>query len=81
MKRVKLILLRCTDGQGEAITESVTKDGLGLNEGSHIEDATTTKQLYILLCSEKALYVYSLVHAVQVMNNLLLGIIRNYDYE
>lgn len=55
-----------TDGQGEPITGSIAKDGLDLREGNHIEDATT-KQLYILLCSEKALYVYSFEHALQVL--------------
>jgi len=41
-----------------------------LSDANHIENATT-KQLHILLCSEKALYVYSLVHAVQVIRDLL----------
>lgn len=75
MKRVQVILFWITDGQGEPITGSSTKDGLDLGEGSHAENAAT-KQLYILLSSEKALYVYSLIHAVQVMHDLLLVIIR-----
>jgi hypothetical protein len=71
VKRVKVIMYFWnTDGQGEQLTGSVTKDGLDLNEAHNIENATT-KQLYILLCSEKALYVYSLVHAIQVMHDLL----------
>ena len=61
-----------TDGHGEPITGSITKDGLDLREGNHIGDATT-KQLYILMCSEKAVYVYSFVHAVEVMHSLPLS--------
>jgi len=70
LKRVKVILLWYTDGQSGQLTGSITKDGLDLSDANHIENATT-KQLHILLCSEKALYVYSLVHAVQVISDLL----------
>ncbi|KAG4386602.1 hypothetical protein GLYMA_11G085900v4 [Glycine max] len=63
-------ILCYTDGQGEQTAGSVTKDGLELKEGIHIEDATA-KQLYILLCSEKALYVYSFAHAVQGVKKVL----------
>jgi hypothetical protein len=69
-KPSKALFVQVFDGQGEQLTGSVTKDGLDLNEAHNIENATT-KQLYILLCSEKALYVYSLVHAIQVMHDLL----------
>ncbi|KAE9614576.1 putative transcription factor WD40-like family [Lupinus albus] len=65
-KSVKIIILWYTDGQGE----SITKDGIDLREGNHNEDSTT-KQMYILLCSEKALYVFSLVHAVQGIKKVL----------
>ncbi|KAG5134466.1 hypothetical protein JHK82_025654 [Glycine max] len=64
-KPSKALFMQVLDGQGEPINGSITEDGLELSERNHIEDATT-KQLYILLCSEKALYVYSLVHAIQV---------------
>lgn len=69
-----------TDGQGEPINGSITEDGLELSERNHIEDATT-KQQYILLCSEKALYVYSLVHAIQVMHESLTAIIGVMNYK
>ncbi|TKY70241.1 Syntaxin-binding protein 5 [Spatholobus suberectus] len=69
-KPSRAIFMQVLDGQGEPITGSVTKDGLGLREGNRIEDATA-KQLYILLCSEKALYVYSFVHAVQGVKKVL----------
>ncbi|RDY11140.1 Syntaxin-binding protein 5, partial [Mucuna pruriens] len=69
-KPSKAIFMQVLDGQGEPITGSVTKDGLNLSEGNRIEDATA-KQLYILLCSEKALYVYSFVHAVQGVKKVL----------
>ncbi|KAL1315952.1 hypothetical protein AAHE18_15G027900 [Arachis hypogaea] len=49
---------------------SITEDGLDLREGNHVGDATT-KQLYILLCSEKAAYVYSFVHATQGVKRVL----------
>ncbi|CAL0313098.1 unnamed protein product [Lupinus luteus] len=65
-KPSKALLMQVLDGQGE----SITKDGIDLREGLHNEDSTT-KQLYILLCSEKALYVYSLVHAVQGIKKVL----------
>lgn len=72
-------ILCYTDGQGEQTAGSVTKDGLELKEGIHIEDATA-KQLYILLCSEKALYVYSFAHAVQVMCSLLLSLLVSHEW-
>jgi len=75
---VKEILLWYTDGQGEQVKGSITKDGLDLSERNHIDDATT-KQQYILLCSEKALYVYSLVHAIQVMHEFLTSITRSHE--
>lgn len=80
MKRVKVILLWYTDGQGEVLTGSITKDGLDLSEGNHIENAPT-KQLCFLLCSEKALYVYSLMHAVQVMHDLVLSHTQDWSPE
>ncbi|KHN41818.1 Syntaxin-binding protein 5-like [Glycine soja] len=69
-KPSKAIFMQVLDGQGEQTAGSVTKDGLELKEGIHIEDATA-KQLYILLCSEKALYVYSFAHAVQGVKKVL----------
>ncbi|KAK2427188.1 Transducin/WD40 repeat superfamily protein [Trifolium repens] len=59
-KPSKALFMQVLDEQGEPIT----KDSLYLREGNHIEDATT-KKLYILLCSEKALYIYSFEHALQ----------------
>ncbi|XP_020218072.1 uncharacterized protein LOC109801420 [Cajanus cajan] len=69
-KPSKALFMQVLDGQGESITGSVTKDGLDLREGNRIEDATA-KQFYILLCSEKALYVYSFVHALQGVKKVL----------
>ncbi|KAK7360314.1 hypothetical protein VNO77_02298 [Canavalia gladiata] len=70
-KPSKALLMQVLDKQGGAsITGSTTKDELDMGEGNHIED-TTTKQLYILLCSEKALYVYSLMYAVQGVKKVL----------
>ncbi|XP_061351439.1 uncharacterized protein LOC133296460 [Gastrolobium bilobum] len=69
-KPSRALLMQVLDGQGAPITGSVTKDGLDSSEGNHNDDATI-KQLYILLCSEKALYVYSLVHALQGLKKVL----------
>ncbi|XP_047178116.1 uncharacterized protein LOC124845114 [Vigna umbellata] len=69
-KPSKALFMKVLDGQGEQVTGSITKDGLDLSERNHIDDATT-KQKYILLCSEKALYVYSLVHAIQGVKKVL----------
>ncbi|BAT99874.1 hypothetical protein VIGAN_10141300 [Vigna angularis var. angularis] len=69
-KPSKAIYMQVLDGVGEPITGSVTKDGLDSREGNRTDDATA-KQLYILLCSEKALYVYSFVHAVQGVKKVL----------
>ncbi|WVZ11788.1 hypothetical protein V8G54_016318 [Vigna mungo] len=69
-KPSKAIYMQVLDGVGEPITGSVTKDGLDSREGNRTEDATA-KQLYILLCSEKALYVYSFVHVVQGVKKVL----------
>ncbi|XP_054775821.1 uncharacterized protein LOC129284382 [Prosopis cineraria] len=63
-KPSRALLMQVLDGQGE-----LTK-GLGTSEVNDIEDATT-KQSSILLCSEKALYVYSLVHVVQGVKKVL----------
>ena len=71
-------ILWYTVGQGAPVNGSITKYGLESSERNHIEDATT-KQLYILLCSEKALYVYSLVHAIQVMHESLTAIITRHE--
>ncbi|KAF1874946.1 hypothetical protein Lal_00007562 [Lupinus albus] len=70
MKPSKALFMQVLDGQGEPITRSVTKDSLDLREVNHIEDART-KQLYVLQCSEKALYIYSLVHVVQGVKKVL----------
>ncbi|KAK7252631.1 hypothetical protein RIF29_36717 [Crotalaria pallida] len=69
-KPSKALFMQVFDGQGEPIAGSVTKDGLDLREGNQIDDART-KQLYTVLCSEKALYVYSLVHVVQGVKKVL----------
>ncbi|RDY02840.1 Syntaxin-binding protein 5, partial [Mucuna pruriens] len=69
-KPSKALFMQVLDGQRELVTGSITKDGLDLSERNHIEDART-KQQYILLCSEKALYVYSLVHAIQGVKKVL----------
>ncbi|KAJ1403849.1 WD40/YVTN repeat-like-containing domain superfamily [Sesbania bispinosa] len=69
-KPSKALFMQVLDGQGEQITRSITKDGLDFREGNHIEDATT-KQLYILMCSEKALYVYSFEHAIEGIKKVL----------
>ena len=69
----KLFLRCCTDGQCEPITRSVRKDSLDLREGNHV-DSATTKNLYILLCSEKALYIYSFEHALLVWCSLFLSL-------
>ncbi|KAL5099676.1 hypothetical protein RYX36_004003, partial [Vicia faba] len=61
-KPSKALFMNVLDGQCEPITRSVRKDSFDLREGNHIEDATTKK---ILLCSEKALYIYSFEHALQ----------------
>lgn len=39
-------------------------EGLDLNKGNSVDDVIQ-KQL-LLICSEKAVYIYSLVHVVQV---------------
>ncbi|KAG4951925.1 hypothetical protein JHK85_045792 [Glycine max] len=69
-KPSKALFMQVLDGQGAPVNGSITKDGLESSERNHIEDATT-KQQYILLCSEKALYVYSLVHAIQGVKKVL----------
>ncbi|KAK4261998.1 hypothetical protein QN277_027615 [Acacia crassicarpa] len=63
-KPSRALLMQVLDGQGE-----LTK-GLGTSEGNDIDDVTT-KQLCVLLCSEKALYVYSFVHVVQGVKKVL----------
>ncbi|KAI5438541.1 hypothetical protein KIW84_024323, partial [Lathyrus oleraceus] len=61
-KPSKALFMKVLDGQCEPITRSIRKDSFDLREGNHIEDATTKKTL---LCSEKALYIYSFEHALQ----------------
>ncbi|KAF7829057.1 Syntaxin-binding protein 5 [Senna tora] len=68
-KPSKALLMQVLDGKGELAKGSITKEGLDTSEGNHIDD--TTKQLGILLCSEKALYVYSLVHVIQGVKKVL----------
>ncbi|XP_027193278.2 uncharacterized protein [Cicer arietinum] len=66
-KPSKALFMQVLDGKCEPITE---KDNLDLREGNHIVDATT-KNLYILMCSEKALYVFSFEHALQGIKKVL----------
>ncbi|XP_027348737.1 uncharacterized protein LOC113860236 [Abrus precatorius] len=69
-KPSKALYMHVLDGQGGPVTGSIMKDGLDLSEGNPIDNATT-KQECILICSEKAVYVYSLVHAIQAVKKVL----------
>ncbi|XP_024641061.1 uncharacterized protein [Medicago truncatula] len=66
----KALFMQILDGQCEPITRSVRKDSLDLREGNHV-DSVTTKNLYILLCSEKALYIYSFEYALLGIKKVL----------
>lgn len=45
-------------------------NGFESSKGNHTEDSTP-KQLLLLLCSEKAAYVYSFTHVMQVTSVLI----------
>ncbi|KAJ7944051.1 Transducin/WD40 repeat protein [Quillaja saponaria] len=69
-KPSKALFMQILDEQGTPLKASSTKHGLDLSKGNPDEDVTA-KNLFLLLCSEKALYVYSLVHVVQGVKKVL----------
>ncbi|XP_034683738.1 uncharacterized protein LOC117913008 isoform X1 [Vitis riparia] len=61
-KPSKALFMQILDGHDAFGKRSYTSENLDLNKGNYIEDS---KQLSLLLCSEKAAYVYSLTHVIQ----------------
>ena len=67
LKELKeIIRLSCADGKDASGKGSNKVEGLDVSKKNSIDDAIS-KQLSVLLCSEKAAYVYSLVHIMQVI--------------
>lgn len=54
------------DGQDTLVRRSNILNGLDSSKGSNVEDAIP-KQSLLLLCSEKAAYIYSFTHVMQVI--------------
>ncbi|XP_021911469.1 uncharacterized protein LOC110825315 isoform X2 [Carica papaya] len=63
-KPSRALFMQILDGRESFAKSSNTSDSLDLNRGNLTEDVTP-KQSHLLLCSEKAVYVYSLVHILQ----------------
>ncbi|KAJ4962540.1 hypothetical protein NE237_022479 [Protea cynaroides] len=63
-KPSRALFMQILDGQAISGKGSDTSDGLDSSKGSCVQD-TNPKQSFLLLCSEKAVYVYSLELAVQ----------------
>lgn len=59
------------DGQELSGRGLSISDGIDMIKGN--SDNSASKQPVVLLCSEKAVYVYSLLHIVQVSVNLSCG--------
>ncbi|CAL5366047.1 unnamed protein product [Camellia sinensis] len=69
-KPSRALYMQILDGQ-DASGRGLNKlEGQDLSKGNSIDDAIP-KQLSVLLCSEKATYVYSLVHVVQGIKKVL----------
>ncbi|GLT82525.1 hypothetical protein SLE2022_008890 [Rubroshorea leprosula] len=63
-KPSKALFMQILDGQDTLVRGSNMSTGVDISKGSPVEDAIP-KQSVLLLCSEKAAYVYSFVQAVQ----------------
>lgn len=55
------------DGQDTLVRRSNILNGLDSSKGTNVEDAMP-KQSLLLLCSEKAAYIYSFTHVMQVIS-------------
>ncbi|XP_077231077.1 transducin/WD40 repeat-like superfamily protein isoform X2 [Tasmannia lanceolata] len=63
-KPTKALLMQILDGQDISAHKSYVSDATDLSKGNAIQDAIP-KQSLLLLCSEKAVRLYSLMHVVQ----------------
>ena len=63
--------LNSTDWQDISVRGANISNSLDMSRGSPIEEGIP-KQSFILICSEQAAYVYSLIHAIQVISTLFL---------
>ncbi|KAJ0097649.1 hypothetical protein Patl1_29274 [Pistacia atlantica] len=62
--------MQILDGQDALARGANISNGIDFSKGSPAENVIP-KQLFLLLCSEKAAYVYSLIHAVQGVKKVL----------
>ncbi|XP_052190065.1 uncharacterized protein LOC127799878 isoform X2 [Diospyros lotus] len=69
-KPSRAFLMQILDGQDTAVRESNKLEGIDPSKRNSTDDATP-KRLSLLLCAEKAAYVYSLVHVVQGIKKVL----------
>ncbi|XP_007046503.2 PREDICTED: uncharacterized protein LOC18610648 isoform X2 [Theobroma cacao] len=63
-KPSRALFMQILDWQDTSARGANISIGADMNRGSPIEEGIP-KQSYILICSEKAAYVYSLIHAIQ----------------
>ncbi|GFZ09459.1 transducin/WD40 repeat-like superfamily protein [Actinidia rufa] len=69
-KRSRALFMQILDGKDASGRGSNKVEGLDVSKKNSIDDAIS-KQLSVLLCSEKAAYVYSLVHIMQGIKKVL----------
>ncbi|XWS42234.1 hypothetical protein CRYUN_Cryun17cG0150600 [Craigia yunnanensis] len=63
-KPSRALFMQILDWQDISVRGANISNGLDMSRGSPIEEGIP-KQSFILICSEKAAYVYSLIHAIQ----------------
>lgn len=63
-KPTRALFMQILDGQDTLVRRSNILNGLDSSKGSNVEDAMP-KQSLLLLCSEKAAYIYSFIHVMQ----------------
>ncbi|XVF18147.1 hypothetical protein REPUB_Repub10bG0187200 [Reevesia pubescens] len=63
-KPSRALFMQILDWQDISVRGANVSNGLDMSRGSPIEEGIP-KQSFILICSEKAAYVYSLIHAIQ----------------
>ncbi|PSS00383.1 Syntaxin-binding protein [Actinidia chinensis var. chinensis] len=69
-KRSRALFMQILDGKDASGKGSNKVEGLDVSKKNSIDDSIS-KQLSVLLCSEKAAYVYSLVHIMQGIKKVL----------
>ncbi|CAN6541397.1 unnamed protein product [Malus baccata var. baccata] len=70
-KPTRALFMQLLDAHDTLVNRSNILNGLDLIKGSSTVDDTTQKQFLLLLCSEKAAYIYSFTHIMQGVKKVI----------